>query len=176
MKFICPFIFAVLLAAPLWAKTSYYILPVHLKNVHEDYAEKIVSLTKEYVAVEGDEVVPNKSDCDYLLQIKLIRKEKGVAVIYEKRSPEGELLWSYGHIAYSPEDFAPVISSSFCVKFRIIYPWAQNPKACMAPCWALLFLWRICSGVVLWSRIWVPVSMVDSSQRRSKQSLKIGMV
>ena len=110
MKFICPFIFAVLLAAPLWAKTSYYILPVHLKNVHEDYAEKIVSLTKEYVAVEGDEVVPNKSDCDYLLQIKLIRKEKGVAVIYEKRSPEGELLWSYGRIVYSPDGFNAVAS------------------------------------------------------------------
>ena len=75
MKFICPFIFAVLLAAPLWAKTSYYILPVHLKNVHEDYAEKIVSLTKEYVAVEGDEVVPNKSDCDYLLQMSFMKSE-----------------------------------------------------------------------------------------------------
>ena len=110
MKFICPFIFAVLLAAPLWAKTSYYILPVQLDGVHEDYAEKIVSLTKEYVAIEGDEVVSNKSDCDYLLQIKLIRKEKGVAVIYEKQSPEGEMLWSYGRIAYSPEGFALVVS------------------------------------------------------------------
>lgn len=111
MDFIRAFLFVLVsLTSFLWAKTSYYILPVHLKNVHEDYAEKIVSLTKEYVAVEGDEVVPNKSDCDYLLQIKLIRKEKGVAVIYEKRSPEGELLWSYGHIAYSPEDFAPVAS------------------------------------------------------------------
>lgn len=94
----------------LWAKTSYYILPVQLDGVHEDYAEKIVSLTKEYVAIEGDEVVSNKSDCDYLLQIKLIRKEKGVAVIYEKQSPEGEVLWSYGRIAYSPEGFAPVVS------------------------------------------------------------------
>ena len=94
----------------LWAKTSYYILPVQLDGVHEDYAEKIVSLTKEYVAIEGDEVVSNKSDCDYLLQIKLIRKEKGVAVIYEKQSSEGEVLWSYGRIAYSPEGFAPVVS------------------------------------------------------------------
>ena len=109
MKFICPFIFAVLLAAPLWAKTSYYILPMHLKNVHEDYAEKIVSLTKEYVAVEGDEVVPNKSDCDYLLQIKLIRKEKGVVVVFEKMNDSGEILWSYGHIAYSPEGFVPIV-------------------------------------------------------------------
>ena len=110
MTFIRGFIFVVLLVMPLWAKTSYCILPVQLDGVHEDYAEKIVSLMKEYVAIEGDEVVSNKSDCDYLLQIKLIRKEKGVAVIYEKQSPEGEMLWSYGRIAYSPEGFAPVVS------------------------------------------------------------------
>lgn len=111
MNFIRAFmLMLVSLTSFLWAKTSYYILPVQLDGVHEDYAEKIVSLTKEYVAIEGDEVVSNKSDCDYLLQIKLIRKEKGVAVIYEKLSPEGEMLWSYGRIAYSPEGFAPVVS------------------------------------------------------------------
>lgn len=110
MTFIRSIFFIALLVMPLWAKTSYYILPVQLDGVHEDYAEKIVSLTKEYVAIEGDEVVSNKSDCGYLLQIKLIRKEKGVAVIYEKQSPEGEMLWSYGRIAYSPEGFAPVVS------------------------------------------------------------------
>jgi hypothetical protein len=111
MNFIRAFmLMLVSLTSFLWAKTSYYILPVQLDGVHEDYAEKIVSLTKEYVAIEDDEVVSNKSDCDYLLQIKLIRKEKGVAVIYEKQSPEGEMLWSYGRIAYSPEGFAPVVS------------------------------------------------------------------
>lgn len=94
----------------LWAKTSYYILPVQLDGVHEDYTEKIIYLTREFVALEGDEVVSNKSDCDYLLQIKLIRKEKGVAVIYEKQNPDGEVVWSYGRIAYSPEGFAPVVS------------------------------------------------------------------
>ena len=110
MTFIRGFIFVVLLVMPLWAKTSYCILPVQLDGVHEDYVEKIVSLTKEYVAVEGDEIAVDKTHCDYLLQIKLIRKEKGVAVIYEKLNPKGEVLWSYAHIAYSPEGFIPVVS------------------------------------------------------------------
>ena len=110
MKFICPFIFAVLLAVPLWAKTSYYILPVHLENVHEDYAKVVVQLTSEYIENDGDEVVSNKSNCDYLLQIKLIQKEVGVALAYEKKSKDEEILWSYAHIAYSPEDFIPVVS------------------------------------------------------------------
>ena len=113
MNFIRGFLFAILLAVPLWAKTSYYILPVHLENVHEDYAKAIASLTKEYVENDGDEVVANKSDCDYLLQIKLIQKDVGVALVFEKRSKDNELLWSYGHIVYSPEDFIPVVSYAF---------------------------------------------------------------
>ncbi len=93
----------------LWAKTSYYILPVQFEGVHEDYAKTIFHLTKEYIENEGDEIVSNKSDCDFLLRIKLILKEKGVAVVFEKMNDSGEILWSYGHIAYSPERFVPIV-------------------------------------------------------------------
>ena len=94
----------------LWARTEYCILPVHLDGVHEDYAEKIVSLTKDYFAAEGYGFVSDASACDYLLQVKLIRKEKGVALVYEKKNKSSETLWSYGHIVYSPGDFASVVS------------------------------------------------------------------
>jgi len=110
MKFIRGVLFIAFFVASLWAKTSYYILPVHLEGVHEDYGEKVVSLAKEYVKIGGDEVVADKSKCDYQLQTKLILKEKGVAVIIEKMDKKDKVLWSYGRIAYSPEGFAPVVS------------------------------------------------------------------
>ena len=99
-----------LLVASLWAKTEYYILPVILDGVHEDYAEKIVTLTKNYLIVDGNEIVSDPSECDYVLQIKLIRKEKGIALFYEKMNKKNEVLWSYGRIVYSPDDFVPVVS------------------------------------------------------------------
>lgn len=54
--------------------------------------------------------LPKKDDCDYLLQIKLIREEVGVAVIIEKRNKDRKLVWNYGHIAYEPNDFIPIVS------------------------------------------------------------------
>ena len=99
-----------LLASALWAKTEYFILPVQLQGVHEDYAERITSLVKEYAAIDGYAVVSNKEDCDYLLQIKLLREEVGVAVIFEKLKKNDKVVWSYGHIAYTPDDFIPIVS------------------------------------------------------------------
>ncbi len=99
-----------LLASALWAKTEYFILPVQLKGVHEDYAKKIISLVKEYASIDGYAIVPNKKDSDYLLQIKLFRDDTGVAVIFEKRKKNDKLVWSYGHIAYVPNDFIPIVS------------------------------------------------------------------
>ena len=89
MDFIRAFLFVLVsLTSFLWAKTSYYILPVHLKNVHEDYAEKIVSLTKEYVAVEGDEVLGyswnvmsdgEDSDCEIIaLYVRYSKRKSGI--------------------------------------------------------------------------------------------------
>jgi hypothetical protein len=99
-----------LLASSLWAKKEYFILPVQLQGVHEDYAEKITSLVKEYAAIDGFAIVSKKEDCDYLLQIKLLREEFGVAVIFEKRKKNDKVVWSYGHIAYTPNDFIPIVS------------------------------------------------------------------
>ena len=61
-------------------------------------------------AIDGYAIVPKKDDCDYLLQIKLIREEVGVAVIIEKRNKDRKLVWNYGHIAYEPNDFIPIVS------------------------------------------------------------------
>ena len=110
MKFIRGALFVALFAVSLWAKTAFFILPVHLEGVHEDYAEQVVSLTKVYLVADGFNVVSDKSDCDYLLQIKLIRKESGVALVYEKRNENGEVVWSYGRIVYSPDGFNAVAS------------------------------------------------------------------
>ena len=99
-----------LLVSSLWAKTEYFILPVQLQGVHEDYAERITSLVKEYAAIDGYAVVSKKEECDYLLQIKLLREEFGVAVIFEKRKKNDKVVWSYGHIAYTPNDFIPIVS------------------------------------------------------------------
>jgi len=99
-----------LFASALWAKTEYFILPVQLHGVHSDYAKRIVALVKEYATIDGYAIVPKKDDCDYLLQIKLIREEVGVAVIIEKRNKDRKLVWNYGHIAYEPNDFIPIVS------------------------------------------------------------------
>lgn len=126
MNFIRDILFVItLVALPLWAKTSYFFLPVHLEGVHEDHAQTILSLTREYIESDGDKVASNKSDCDYLLQIKLILKEKGVAVVYEKRNKNNDSLWSYSHIAYSPEDFVPVATPNPSTEN---YPWDQPIK------------------------------------------------
>lgn len=97
-------------SSTLWAKTEYFILPVQLHGVHGDYAKRITALVKEYAAIDGYAIVTKKEDCDYLLQIKLIREEVGVAVIIEKRKKNKKLVWNYGHIAYEPNDFIPIIS------------------------------------------------------------------
>lgn len=97
-------------SSALWAKTEYFILPVQLRGVHGDYAQRIVALVKEYAAIDGYAIVKSKNDCDYLLQIKLIREEVGVAVVIEKRKKNEKVVWSYGHIAYEPNDFIPIVS------------------------------------------------------------------
>ena len=99
-----------LLASSLWAKKQYFVLPVQLQGVHQDYAERIISLVKEYASIDGYAVVSDRKDCDYLLQIKLLRDETGVAVIFEKRKKNDKVVWSYGHIAYLPNDFIPIVS------------------------------------------------------------------
>jgi len=116
MKMFRSLLVVFLLASALWAKTEYFILPVQLQGVHEDYAERITSLVKEYAAIDGYAVVSNKEDCDYLLQIKLLREEVGVAVIFEKLKKNDKVVWSYGHIAYTPDDFIPIVS---CVSRKI---------------------------------------------------------
>ena len=103
--------FAVLMfSSALWAKTEYFIEPVQLRGVHSDYAQRIVALVKEYAAIDGYAIVNKRADCDYLLQIKLIREEVGVAVVIEKRNKDRKLVWNYGHIAYEPNDFIPIVS------------------------------------------------------------------
>jgi len=101
---------ALLFSSALWAKKEYFILPVQLQGVHEDYAERIISLVKEYATIDGYAIVSDQKDCDYLLQIKLLRDETGVAVIFEKKKKNDEIAWSYGHIAYEPNDFIPIVS------------------------------------------------------------------
>ena len=97
-------------SSALWAKKEYFILPVQLQGVHSDYAKRIVALVKEYAAIDGYAVVTKMEDCDYLLQIKLIREEVGVAVVIEKRKKDKKVIWSYGHIVYEPIDFIPIVS------------------------------------------------------------------
>lgn len=97
-------------SSALWAKTEYFILPVQLHGVHGDYAKRIVALIKEYATIDGYAIVKSEENCDYLLQIKLIREEVGVAVVIEKRKKNEKVVWSYGHIAYEPKDFIPIIS------------------------------------------------------------------
>ncbi len=110
MRMFRSLLIVLLFSSALWAKKEYFILPVQLQGVHEDYAERIISLVKEYATIDGYAIVSDQKDCDYLLQIKLLRDEIGVAVIFEKKKKNDKIVWSYGHIAYVPNDFIPIVS------------------------------------------------------------------
>ena len=87
-----------------------YIPTVELDGVHQDYADRIVRWTKGYIENKKDvRVVENEKESDFILQIKMLRKDNGVLIEYSlKNSDDKTEVLNYKHMAYSPDDLAPV--------------------------------------------------------------------
>lgn len=104
------FIVAVLCAA-LWAKPSVFIPAVELDGVHQDYADKLVRWTKGYIENKKDvRVVEYEIESDFILQIKMLRKDDGIVVVYTlMNSKNKKEVWTYRHMAYTPNDLIPIV-------------------------------------------------------------------
>ena len=107
-------------AGALWAKPKVYLPPVDLQGVHPDYAERLVGLVRQYVAVDKHVLlVDNAQQSDRKLQLRLIRNQHGVIVAFEMRkSKDDSLIWSYSHIAYDANYFSPIVSRVSKEKIR----------------------------------------------------------
>lgn len=107
-------------AGALWAKPKVYLPPVDLQGVHPDYAERLVGLVRQYVAVDKHVLlVDNAQQSDRKLQLRLIRNQHGVIVAFEMRkSKDDSLIWSYSHIAYDANYFIPIVSRVSKEKIR----------------------------------------------------------
>jgi|GEM_PF-3114391 len=99
-----------LLCASLCARPNVYIPAVELNGVHQDYADRIVRWTKDYLESKKDVlVVENEKESDFILQITMLRKDNGVLIAYSlKNSDDKAEVLNYKHMAYSPDDLAPV--------------------------------------------------------------------
>lgn len=102
------------------AKPKVYLPPVDLQGVHPDYAERLVALVRQYVAVDKHVLlVDNVQQSDKKLQLRLIRNEHGVIVAFEMRkSKDDSLIWAYRHIAYDANYFIPIVSRVSKEKIR----------------------------------------------------------
>lgn len=102
------------------AKPKVYLPPVDLQGVHPDYAERLVGLVRQYVAVDKHVLlVDNAQQSDRKLQLRLIRNQHGVIVAFEMRkSKDDSLIWSYRHIAYDANYFIPIVSRVSKEKIR----------------------------------------------------------
>ena len=108
MKFCAALI--VLLCAMLWAKPNVCIPAVELDGVHQDYADKLVRLTKESLTDKNEvRIVECGTESDFVLQIKMQSWENGIVVVYSLLdSDDKDVIWTYKHMAYTPEDLAPI--------------------------------------------------------------------
>jgi len=100
-----------LLCAALWAKPSVFIPAVELDGVHQDYADKLVRWTKGYIENKKDvSVAESEYESHFILQIKMQRKDNGIVVIYTlKNSDDKKEVWTYKHMAYTPNDLIPIV-------------------------------------------------------------------
>lgn len=107
-------------AAAACAKPRVYLPPVDLQGVHPDYAERLVGLVRQYVAVDKHVLlVDNAQQSDKKLQLRLIRNQHGVIVAFEMRkSKDDSLIWAYRHIAYDANYFIPIVSRVSKEKIR----------------------------------------------------------
>ena len=98
------------LCTMLWAKPNVFIPAVELDGVHQDYADKLVQVTKYHMESKKNmRVVESESESDCILQIKMLCDSNDVLVVYSlQNSDDKDETWSYKHMVYSPEDFAPV--------------------------------------------------------------------
>ena len=105
-------IFVLLLwCTALWAKPNVYIPAVELDGVHQDYADKLVRWTKGYIEYKNDvHVVESESESDFILQIKMLRMDNGIVVVYTLMdSDDKDEVWTYKHMAYTPDDLVPIV-------------------------------------------------------------------
>ncbi|MBR6123523.1 hypothetical protein IKQ19_08030 [Candidatus Saccharibacteria bacterium] len=103
--------FIAVLCAILWAKPSVFIPAVELDGVHQDYADKLVRWTKGYIESKKDvRVVEYEIESDFILQIKMLRKDEGIVVVYTlMNSNDKKEVWTYKHMAYTPDDLIPIV-------------------------------------------------------------------
>ena len=94
MKFCAALI--VLLCAMLWAKPNVCIPAVELDGVHQDYADKLVRLTKESLIDKNEvQVVEGESESDFVLQIKMLSWENGIVIVYSLMdSDDKDVIWT----------------------------------------------------------------------------------
>ena len=77
------------LCAILWAKPSVFIPAVELDGVHQDYADKLVRWTKGYIEYKKDvSVAESEYESHFILQIKMLRKDNGIVVIYTLKNSD----------------------------------------------------------------------------------------
>lgn len=95
-----------------------FIPAVELSGVHQDYADKIVRWTKNYMKDKAS-FVDDASLSEYTLQISLVKEssDAGVVVSYKLlNSRGGAVVWSYSSMAYNPQDFFLAVNA-FVEKF-----------------------------------------------------------
>lgn len=105
------FILLVLCAA-LWARPKVFVdTAVELDGVHKDYAEKVVRQTESVLRTNGDvSVAESAYASDFLLQIKMLRQDDGILVVYSLlNSSDKATVWTYKHMAYTPDDLNPIV-------------------------------------------------------------------
>lgn len=138
------------LCAMLWAKPSVFIPVVQLEGVHQDYADKVVRLTKGFIEQKNNvRVVEEGSDCDFVLQIKMQSNADGIVVVYVLTdSKKKEEVWTYKHMAYTPDDLAPIADliakkfpslSKFMFGAGVSAIGLMNPEAVVTPSLDLMF-------------------------------------
>ena len=106
------FLILLLWCVALWAKPCVFIPAVELDGVHQDYADKLVRWTKGYIENKNDvHVVESEKESDFILQIRMLRKDNGIVVVYSLLdSDDKEEVWTYKHMAYTPEDLIPIVN------------------------------------------------------------------
>ena len=99
------------LCATLCAKPNVFIPAVELDGVHQDHADRLVRWTKGYIENKKDmHVVESIYESNFILQIKMLRKDNGIVVVYSlKNSDDLKEVWTYKHMAYTPNDLIPIV-------------------------------------------------------------------
>jgi len=150
-----------LVCSALWAKPAVFISSVELDGVHQDFADRLVLQTRNRLEKDGEVWVTTDSNVSvYTLKIKLLRQDDGVVVAYTLMdSDDKEVLWTYKHMAFTPDDFESIVDmvsrkfnkwNGFYMGFGLGMEGLLTPHFSSAPAATLLVQYRHNSGVLTW--------------------------